>query len=89
VAVDTGARQTETEHISDRINEDADTGVRFEPQPPSSKAVNVSTSLNSDSDISWGNIKSSSYPTHPGHFKGITVVEQMIRFIVENGLCSP
>jgi hypothetical protein len=51
VAVDTGARETETEHISDRINEDADTGVRFEPQPPSSKAVNVSTSCNSDSDI--------------------------------------
>jgi hypothetical protein len=54
VAVDTGVGETETELISDGINVDVDIGVRFEPEPSSTKAVNVSTCLNSDSHISWG-----------------------------------
>jgi hypothetical protein len=89
VTVDTGIRETETEPISDRINVDVDTGIRFELEPSSSKVVNVSTSLNIDLDISWENIKSSSYQTNRGHFKGITVDEQIKRFIVENGHCRP
>jgi hypothetical protein len=54
VEMDTGVRETETYPISDRINVDVDTGVRFEPKPSSSKVVNVSTSLNTAIRISVG-----------------------------------
>jgi hypothetical protein len=47
----TGVRQTETEPINDRINVYVNMGVRFEPETSASKVVNLSTSLNSDSDL--------------------------------------
>jgi hypothetical protein len=79
--------KTEKEPISDRINVDVDTGVRFKLEPSCSKVVTQSTSLNSALDISWENIKSSSYLMDPGHLKGITVDEQIKWFIVESEHC--
>jgi hypothetical protein len=67
-----GHRRTRKWKIT-RINVDADTGVRFELEPSSSKVASLSIPLSSSSVICWKNIKSSSYPVYRGHLKCITV----------------